>query len=610
MGVNELDPDQIGPDMGPPHRPFMDRLKERPGRIIRSLTTREGLIGDYDYAFLFKPNLPFMKKSRRAAPFFGLYDKMPLLLSLLLGFQHALAMLAGIITPPIILAGSGGANLPANTSSYLVSTALIVCGILSSIQITRFHIYGTRYYIGTGLISVVGTSFATIPVALGGLAQMYANGYCPTAADGTKLPCPQGYGAILGTGALCAVLEIGLSFAPAKVLKRFFPPLVTGPTVMLIGIKLIGTGFLNWAGGSGTCSSRPTSGDFQLCPSNSAPMAAPWGSAQFIGLGFLVFVTIILTERYGAPIMKSCAVVVGLLVGCIVAAACGYFSASSIIAAPAASFIWVETFPLSIYPPMILPFLAVYIVLMMEAIGDITATCDVSRLEVEGRMFDSRIQGGVLADGFNGMLACLATITPMSTFAQNNGVIALTRCANRKVGYCACFFLIVAGVFAKFAAALISIPSAVLGGMTTFLFASVAVSGIRIISTIPFTRRNRFVLTAALCLGYGATLVPTWFDYVFTYEGGNTGLTGFFNAISLIMESGFAITAFLALFLNLFLEEEIEDEAVEITANTVDNEADEEEWNKIKHHPTSDVRKASQGDSSSSADDRISQAKM
>ena len=145
----------------------------------------------------------------------------------------------------------------------------------------------------------------------------------------------------------------------------------------------------------------------------------------------------------------------------------------------------------------------------MEAIGDITATCDVSRLDVDGDLFDSRIQGGVLADGLNGIIACLCTITPVSTFAQNNGVIALTRCANRKAGYANCFWLIIMGIFAKFAAALVAIPSSVLGGMTTFLFTAVAVSGIRIISTMPFTRRNRFILTAGLTLGYGATLVPT-----------------------------------------------------------------------------------------------------
>lgn len=218
----------------------------------------------------------------------------------------------------------------------------------------------------------------------------------------------------------------------------------------------------------------------------------------------------------------------------------------------------------------------------MEAMGDITATCDVSRLQVDGEMFDSRIQGGVLADGLNGIIAGLCTITPMSTFAQNNGVIALTRCANRKAGYAACFWLLIMGIFAKFAAALVAIPSAVLGGMTTFLFSAVATSGIRIISTIPFTRRNRFILTASLAVGFGATLVPTWFSYVFTYAGNNHALLGFFNAIELVLETGFAVTAFLALFLNLFLPEEIEDEEIpELTANMADEPDDREEWARI-----------------------------
>jgi len=156
------------------------------------------------------------------------------------------------------------------------------------------------------LISVVGTSFAIIPIATNGLAQMYANGMCPTAADGTKLPCPEGYGAILGTASLCALLEIGLSFMSPNLLRKLFPPIVTGPTVMLIGVHLIESGFKGWAGGSGSCYGRPETGPFMLCPSNSAPHALPWGSAEFIGLGFSVFVTIILCERFGSPIMKSC----------------------------------------------------------------------------------------------------------------------------------------------------------------------------------------------------------------------------------------------------------------------------------------------------------------
>ena len=116
------------------------------------------------------------------------------------------------------------------------------------------------------------------------------------------------------------------------------------------------------------------------------------------------------------------------------------------------------------------------------------------------------------------------------------------------------------GIFAKFAASLVAIPSAVLGGMTTFLFCAVAVSGIAIIArSVPFNRRNRFILTAGLALGYGATMVPTYFTYVFTYKGDNRGLQGFLDAIELVMETGFAVCAFSTMLLNLILPIEIED---------------------------------------------------
>lgn len=107
----------------------------------RAFFTKEGLLGDYDYAFLFTPSIPFVRRRVQAAPFFGLNEKLPVLLALLLGLQHSLAMLAGIITPPIILASA--ANLSADIEQYLVSTSLIVSGVLSLIQITRFHIAKT-----------------------------------------------------------------------------------------------------------------------------------------------------------------------------------------------------------------------------------------------------------------------------------------------------------------------------------------------------------------------------------------------------------------------------------------------------------------------------------
>ncbi|GME94190.1 unnamed protein product [[Candida] boidinii] len=115
------------------------------------------------------------------------------------------------------------------------------------------------------------------------------------------------------------------------------------------------------------------------------------------------------------------------------------------------------------------------------------------------------------------------------------------------------------GIFSKFAAALVAIPKAVLGGMTTFLFTSVAVSGLKIISTTPFTRRDRFVLTCSLLPGFGSILVPDWFNYVFTYSGDNHALSGFFNAIVLVMETGFAVTGFIGVILNLVIPQEADD---------------------------------------------------
>lgn len=552
-------------------------------RIIKNkLTTREGLIGDYDYAFLFTPKLPFMKRREdEPSTFFALNSSLPLLLAILLGFQHSLAMVAGVVTPPLIMGSS--AHFTPELSQYLVSACLIGSGILSLIHIIRFRIPKTNIFIGTGLISVVGTSFATINVFTSSLPIMYRSGICPMAEDGTFLPCPDGYGRLIATAMICALLEVLLSFLPARILKKVFPPIVTGPVVLLIGVELVSSGFKDWAGGSGPCYGRPTSGDFMMCPANGAPMAAPWGSAQFIGLGFLVFISILACEKWGAPIMKSCSVVIGLLVGCIVAAACGYFDATNINAAPVGTFLWTHTFKLKLYGPAVLPMLAVYLVLMMESIGDITATCDVSRQAVEGPEYESRIKGGVLGDGIIGILAGAFTLTPMSTFAQNNGVIALTKCANRQAGAWACFFMLIMGIFAKFAAAIVAIPKPVLGGMTTFLFSSVAVSGIAIITRAgKIQRRERLILTASLVMGLGATMVPDWFTYVFTYNGDNHSLRGFYDAIELVMTNGFAIAGFVGIACNLLLAEDKQDpeeeemEVVEIDAAEEENSSSDD----------------------------------
>lgn len=140
-----MDEDQ-GPSQIVPHNAAPKRGKGAGvwlNSIKKTFFTKEGLLGDYDYGFLFRPNLPFMKKQKQPPPFFGLNHRMPVVLALLLGLQHALAMLAGVITPPLLMSGTSGVNLPTDMQQYLVSTALIVSGTLTIIQITRFHIFKT-----------------------------------------------------------------------------------------------------------------------------------------------------------------------------------------------------------------------------------------------------------------------------------------------------------------------------------------------------------------------------------------------------------------------------------------------------------------------------------
>ena len=277
-------------------------------------------------------------------------------------------MIAGVVTPAIIMSGSGntGLNLSPADRTQMVSTSLITSGLLSLIQITRFRVANTPYFLGTGLLSVVGTSFIYLPVLQSSVSNMYASGVCkssvdPTTGAQTFEPCPDAWGAYLGTCMVCALLPIILSFVPPRALKRVFPPIVTGVTVMLIGVNLVTSGMQQWGGGSGPCLSRPTTGPFVDCPSVGAPNAAPWGSAQWIGLGFLVFSIIMVVEFFGSPFMKNAQVVIGLIVGMIVAIACGYTTSESLDAAPVITFLWVKTYKLSIYPPAIIPLLITYV---------------------------------------------------------------------------------------------------------------------------------------------------------------------------------------------------------------------------------------------------------
>lgn len=361
------------------------------------------------------------------APFYGLNDEVPILLTIVLGLQHALTMIGSIVSPVLAIAG-GAFYLDTATTEYLVSASFITTGIATAFQVTRIHIAKTPLYIGTGLLSVVGPTFDIIAIAISYTTTLYANGSCPTSSDGTQLPCPNAYGALLGS-LLCTVwIQIGMSLVPPKTLNRIFLKLVTGTLLLLVGVYLIGNGMQNW-GGSSNCNGG--TGYYELCPSIDAPKPLPWGDPKLIGLGFSVFATIVLVEFFGSPLMKSASVIFGLAVGCAISGATGYWSSSQIDGAPVATFLWVKTFKLSVDGALILPLLIMFICQGASTMPDILATAEISGVEIEGLSFNSRIQGGILCDGLGSLFSALGTAGPMVGQAGNNGVIVLTGCAVR-----------------------------------------------------------------------------------------------------------------------------------------------------------------------------------
>lgn len=134
-------------------------------------------------------------------------------------------------------------------------------------------------------------------------------------------------------------------------------------------------------------------------------------------------------------------------------------------------------------------------------------------------------------------------------------MIALTGCASRRAGYAACFFLLLAGIVSKFGAAIAALPPSVIGGMTTFLFTTVVVSGLRILSSIPWTRRNRFIVTAALTLGLSDLVVPNWVSFLVP-KTNNNAVQGLYDGIGLIIQTGYCIVAFVGCLLNAILPEQ------------------------------------------------------
>lgn len=525
-------------------------------------TTREWLIGSFDFGILCTPVWPYRKGVKRIPPhFFGLNDWLGILTALVVGLQHCLAMVGGLIVPPLLIVPFGTPDGD-ELKRYLIQAAMIVTGIMTIFQVIGLRPFGNRFQCmwGAGVLSVMGVSFTSVPIVQSVIATLKASkGYT----------FEESYGAILGTLLVSTISPALLSFMSIKAIRRVFPPIVTGVTIMLIGIHLTGAGLNNWGGGS-FCSANYLKTPPVLCSGNGNVLF-PFGDPHYVGMGFLVFVTIILVEIFGSPFMRNCSAIIGLMFGYFITAVTNvdgnrWVTNQNFDNAPSITFIWTKTFPISFYAPALIPLIIVSMITAVESVGDTTATMEASRMDTDSPEAAMRIKGALFNDGISGLFSALATSLPLTTFAQNNGIISLTNVASRQAGYACAGWLILLGILGKVGAFIVSIPNCVLGGMTTFLFANVISSGIKIIvSEGTLDRRTRFILACSMALGVGVELVPQWANYWLwpVTPDMSSGVKGIRDAIILILSTSFCLGAVVAFILNLIMPHEALDEGLE-----------------------------------------------
>lgn len=401
-------------------------------------------------------------KSLHDGLIYGINDRPPLKDALFAALQHLLAIFVAIITPPLIIAGALGLDM--ETTGFLVSMALFASGISTFVQCRRIG------PIGTGLLCIQGTSFSFIgPIITAGLSG--------------------GLPAVFGACMAASVVEMLISRI-IRHLQKIITPLVSGIVVTLIGLSLVKVGITACGGGA------------------EALQNGSFGSFQNIGIAALVILSIVVFNRSSNKYVRMSSIVIGLVIGYFVSWIMGMVDFSAIQGFGGFNFPIPFKYGISFDISAIISLGLIYMITAIEAYGDITANSMISGEPMEGEVFEKRVSGGILADGFNSFLAGIFSSFPNSIFAQNNGMIQLTGVASRYVGYFIAGFLILLGLFPGFGLIFSVMPEPVLGGATILMFGTVAAAGIKIISSQKIDRKATLVIALSFSFGLSVELVP------------------------------------------------------------------------------------------------------
>jgi NCS2 family nucleobase:cation symporter-2 len=423
----------------------------------------------------------------------------PLAQAIPLGLQHVLAMFASNVTPSIIVAGAAGLAFGGAEQVYLIQMAMLFAGIATLFQTVGFGPIGARLPI------MQGTSFAFVGVLAG-------------------IAATQGLSVALTACIIGGVIHFFLG-SVIQHLRFLFPPLVTGLVILAIGLYLIPVAIKYAAGGAAP---------FQM-------EAESFGSLMHWSVALSVVIVSLLFKFFTKGTLSNSAILIGLIVGYLLALAFGMVNFSAV--GKASWFTNISALPYGFEFSLgaVIAVTLVSIVSAIETVGDVSATTKAGA----GRLAtDTEIAGATYADGLGTAVAGVFGGLPNTSFSQNVGIVGMTGIMSRHVVTIAAIVLILCGLVPKIGAVIASMPLPVLGGGVIVMFGMVAAAGLNMLSEIDMNRRNMVIIAVSLAAGLGLNLVPEAVQY----------LPG---VVKTLATSAVAPTAFVAIFLNLVLPDEV-----------------------------------------------------
>ncbi len=390
-----------------------------------------------------------------------------------LGLQHVVAAVVGIITPAILVSNTCG--LSESEKTLMIQVSLILTAIATLLQL--FPIFRR---IGSGLPVIMGISFAYIPTLQ---------------AIGEQFDIATILGAEIIGGIVAIVFGVFVRW-----IRPLFPPLVTGTVIFTIGLSLYPTAVKYMAGGAGT---------------------AWFGNVKSWVVALITLAVVVILSNFTKGIFKLGAILAGMIVGYIVAYFMGMVDFSSVGTSSWFALPEVMPFEIKFVPSACVSLAIVYVVNAVQTIGDLSST---TMGGMDRMPTDRELSGGIIGQGIISILGSFFGGLPTASYSQNVGIVTVNKVINRAVFTLAAGILLVAGLMPKFASLLTTIPQCVIGGATISVFATITMTGIRMITEGGFTPRKSSVVGLSVALGVGITQVsgclagegfPAWVNTVF-----------------------------------------------------------------------------------------------